>query len=150
MAREARAEPVSITTARAGHSADLQGRQRRYLLSMLLRTICFVLAVVTTGWARWVFVAAALFLPYVAVVLANATNRRNPVLAEKYTPQPFGILGSHAAAPAEPQVVTPDEGTTDEPGAYERQWPPTEPPPAADQSTGTGPEPQRTSPGHSR
>ncbi len=49
---------------------------RRYLLSMGTRTLCFVLAVVLTGPARWVCVVLAVILPYVAVVVANATNRR--------------------------------------------------------------------------
>lgn len=69
-------QPVSITSARVSHSDDLERRQRRYLLSMSTRTICFVLAIVTEGWIRWVMVAGAVFLPYVAVVLANAGDRR--------------------------------------------------------------------------
>ena len=69
--------PVSITSARTSHSEDLHKRQMRYLLSMGIRTVCFVLAIVTTGPVRWVLVAAAVFLPYIAVVLANATDRRS-------------------------------------------------------------------------
>ena len=68
--------PVSITSARPAHSVDIRRREVRYLISMALRTICFVLAIVTTGPLRWTFVAGAVFLPYVAVVLANATDRR--------------------------------------------------------------------------
>lgn len=49
---------------------------RKYLISMIVRTLCFVLAVVLTGPARWVCVALAVLLPYVAVVIANATNQR--------------------------------------------------------------------------
>jgi Flp pilus assembly protein TadB len=69
--------PVVITSARPSHSADIRRREIRYLLSMGIRTLCFVLAIVTTGPLRWVLVAAAVFLPYVAVVLANATDRRS-------------------------------------------------------------------------
>lgn len=68
--------PVSITSARASRSSDIRKRQIRYLCSMGLRTACFVLAVVTTGPLRWVFVAGAIILPYIAVVLANATDQR--------------------------------------------------------------------------
>ncbi len=68
--------PVSITSARTSHSEDLHKRQVRYLMSMGIRTVCFVLAIVTTGPLRWVLVSAAVFLPYVAVVLANAGDRR--------------------------------------------------------------------------
>ncbi|MBA2699422.1 MAG: DUF3099 domain-containing protein [Nocardioidaceae bacterium] len=69
-------DPVSITSARVSHSQDLKRRQRRYLLSMLTRTICFVLAIVTDGPVRWVLVAGAVFLPYIAVILANAGDTR--------------------------------------------------------------------------
>jgi hypothetical protein len=88
------AQPVSITSARISHSAELRGRQRRYLLSMLVRTACFVAAVVADGWLRWVFVTAAIFLPYIAVVFANTSNRKALGPTETYRPPAFGILGT--------------------------------------------------------
>ena len=39
---------------------------------MGIRTACLVLAVLVEGPLRWVLLAAAIFLPYVAVVFANA------------------------------------------------------------------------------
>ncbi|HEY7044623.1 MAG TPA: DUF3099 domain-containing protein [Nocardioidaceae bacterium] len=69
-------QPVSITSARTSHSDDLHRRQVRYLMSMGIRTICFVLAIVTDGWLRWILVVAALCLPPVAVIIANASDRR--------------------------------------------------------------------------
>ena len=63
---------VGATEPQRGHHQ----RQMRYLLSMGIRTVCFVLAIVTTGRCAGSLVAAAVFLPYVAVVLANATDRR--------------------------------------------------------------------------
>ncbi len=69
-------DPVAITSVRPARSVDIRQRQTRYLLSMGIRTLCFVLAIVTTGPVRWFFVAGAIVLPYVAVVLANATDRR--------------------------------------------------------------------------
>ncbi len=92
-------EPVSITTARISHSDEMRGRQRRYLLSMLLRTVCFVGAVVADGWLRWVLVAAAIFLPYIAVVFANTANRKATSTTETYTPPAFGILGTRTDPP---------------------------------------------------
>lgn len=68
--------PVSITSARPSRSSDIHKREMRYLLSMGIRTICFVLAIVTDGPLRWVLVAGAIFLPYVAVIVANASDRR--------------------------------------------------------------------------
>jgi hypothetical protein len=67
---------------------------------MGLRTLCFILAIVTTGPLRWSFVVGAIFLPYVAVVLANATDhRRGPSPASFHVeerPQ-LGASGSTAA-----------------------------------------------------
>lgn len=61
-----------ITGARTSLTEDIRSRQVRYLISMGVRTLCFVLAIVTTGWLRWIFFTGAIFLPYVAVVIANA------------------------------------------------------------------------------
>lgn len=67
-------EPVRITTATTGHSADIRSRQRRYVISMGIRTLCFVLAVVfrQVQPLMWAFIVASFLLPYVAVVMANA------------------------------------------------------------------------------
>jgi hypothetical protein len=67
---------VNITTAHASRSAEIRHRQTRYLLSMAIRTACFVGAVVASGVLRWLLVLAAFVLPYVAVVMANASERR--------------------------------------------------------------------------
>ena len=34
--------------------------------------VCIVLGVFTQGWLMWVFFALAVFLPYFAVIIANA------------------------------------------------------------------------------
>ena len=72
-------EPVRITSATHGHSVDLRHRQRRYLISMGVRTVCFILAVVSIGhWFAWAFIIASFLLPYVAVVMANAGASPDP------------------------------------------------------------------------
>ncbi|MGH3361614.1 MAG: DUF3099 domain-containing protein [Nocardioides sp.] len=71
-------DAVRITTASAGRNADIAKRQKRYVISMTIRTLCFVGAIlVGPGWLRWVLVAAALLLPYVAVVMANAASSKD-------------------------------------------------------------------------
>jgi Mn2+/Fe2+ NRAMP family transporter len=71
-------DAVRITTASASRTEEIAGRQRRYVISMGIRTVCFVAAIlVGAGWLRWVLVAAALLLPYVAVVMANAVHSKN-------------------------------------------------------------------------
>lgn len=62
-----------VTSARPGHSQEMSGRFRRYLISMTIRVICLILAIfVFTGWLRLLGVAAAVVLPWIAVVMANA------------------------------------------------------------------------------
>jgi hypothetical protein len=68
--------PVRITTAPQNARDDIDRRRRRYVMSMTIRTLCFVGAVLTDGWLRWVLVAAAFLLPYVAVVMANSASPR--------------------------------------------------------------------------
>lgn len=85
-------EAVRITDARTSHSDDLRHRQRRYLMSMAVRTLCFVGAVIVDSWLRWVLIVAALFLPYVAVVMANAVSSRPPKQAETLTHDARGTL----------------------------------------------------------
>lgn len=70
------ASPAVITSARASRSEEIRRRQQRYLLSMAVRTACFVLAVVASGPLRWALIVAALVLPYVAVVVANTSTHR--------------------------------------------------------------------------
>ncbi|MDZ8172648.1 DUF3099 domain-containing protein [Microbacterium xanthum] len=51
-------------------------RTRTYLVTMGIRVLCFALMVLVTpyGWWTWVFGAAAIFLPYIAVVFANVDS----------------------------------------------------------------------------
>jgi hypothetical protein len=51
-------------------------RVRTYLITMGIRTVCFFGAVVASGWLRWTMVALAVFLPYFAVIVANAVRPR--------------------------------------------------------------------------
>jgi hypothetical protein len=76
--RRARHEtaPVRITTAPTSHHDDIDRRRRRYVFSMGVRTACFIGSVLTDGWVRWILVAAAFILPYVAVVMANVASPR--------------------------------------------------------------------------
>lgn len=73
-------EVFSITGARSSLTDDQSPRTRSYLISMGIRTACFVGAVIASGWLRWALVAGAVLLPYVSVVIANAgrENRRAP------------------------------------------------------------------------
>lgn len=86
---------VRITSAARPHSEDLRHRERRYIVSMTIRTVCFLLSVFTMGhWVMWVFLAGAVFLPYVAVVLANGGASPDPGGPDPFDPEhDFRALG---------------------------------------------------------
>lgn len=70
-------EVYGITTARTGQHDDMSKRARRYMVSMLIRLVCLVLAFVFFGtWEAWLFAGGAVVLPYVAVLMANAGRER--------------------------------------------------------------------------
>ena len=101
MARDPSA--VRITTAAASRRDHIARRQRRYVLSMTLRTVCFIAAIVVgPGWLRWVLVAAAILLPYVAVVMANAVTTKADDFALRDAPEARPQL-EPGAAPAPPR-----------------------------------------------
>ena len=76
MGHPSRRAPVHmVTQARRSLSDDIAYRQRRYLLMMGIRSVCFVIAVVLFinhfGWLAAIPAVGAIFIPYFAVVLAN-------------------------------------------------------------------------------
>src|SRR5215472_310699 len=84
--------PVRITDASPGLSEDIRHRQRRYALTMGIRTVCVILAIVL--WqvdriAAIVAITAGGILPYIAVVFANAGHERSSdPLDARVTPRP--------------------------------------------------------------
>ena len=66
----------SVTSAAEPRTEDQARRLKRYLVTMGIRTACFVLLVVIDDWYRWIFAAGAVFLPFFAVVAANAVKPR--------------------------------------------------------------------------
>jgi len=64
-----------VTEARPGLSEDIRFRERRYLIMMGIRTLCFIAAVLMfvnhLGWLTAIPAVGALVIPYFAVVFAN-------------------------------------------------------------------------------
>jgi hypothetical protein len=92
-------------------SDDINYRQRRYLISMGIRTVCFLLAIILAGrgptWLVVIMIAAALVLPYVSVVFAN--GGREPENSPR-----FDSPGESRQSPASTGVkVDPDPQGTD-------------------------------------
>jgi Protein of unknown function (DUF3099) len=64
-----------VTEARPGLTEDIRYRERRYLIMMGIRTLCFITAVLMfvnhLGWLTAIPAVGAIVIPYFAVVFAN-------------------------------------------------------------------------------
>jgi hypothetical protein len=89
-----------VTDAPQSRSAEISQRQRRYLVMMGIRVVCFVVAVVAflnhAGWLAMIPAIGAIVLPYFAVVVGNARRQTadatgfrayEPRLPERYVPR---------------------------------------------------------------
>lgn len=56
-----------------GENAEDERKKRmiKYTVAMTVRVICLVLGMFVQGWLMWLCFAAAIFLPYIAVIIAN-------------------------------------------------------------------------------
>lgn len=68
-------KPQSITTLAESPDSERNRRMARYSIAMGIRLVCVLLCFFVQGW--WLIVPAigAIVLPYVAVVIANASTR---------------------------------------------------------------------------
>ena len=66
------AKAQSITTVSESPDDERRSRMLKYTLAMTIRVVCIVAAMFVEGWLMWLAFAGAIFLPYFAVVLANA------------------------------------------------------------------------------
>jgi hypothetical protein len=99
ISRSHRDQAHVVTEARTGHSADIAYRERRYLIMMGIRTVCFLTALLMfvnhLGWLTAIPLVGALVIPYFAVIFANAARQPTttrcflqdePNLPERYVP----------------------------------------------------------------
>jgi hypothetical protein len=87
-----------VTEAPQSRAAEIGQRERRYLLMMGIRVVCFVVTVVMfvthAGWLTVIPAVGAIALPYFAVVVANSRRPAassgfrpyQPRLPERYVP----------------------------------------------------------------
>ncbi|MCP1414079.1 hypothetical protein J3D46_003345 [Paenarthrobacter sp. A20] len=68
-------EVHSITDAAAAHSEDMRERMIKYAVAMGIRMVCIVLIFVVDGWFKIIAIAGAVFLPWIAVVIANGNDK---------------------------------------------------------------------------
>jgi hypothetical protein len=89
MRKQRGGEVFRITGARQSLDEDVRGRQRRYVISMLIRTAAVLLTVFLWNVERplaIVTLVVGLVLPYVAVVIANAGRENAPSQPASYVP----------------------------------------------------------------
>ncbi|WP_411376361.1 DUF3099 domain-containing protein [Arthrobacter sp. MPF02] len=68
-------EVHSITDAAGAHSEDMRKRMIKYAVAMSIRMVCLILIFVVDGWFKIIPVAGAVFLPWIAVVIANGNDK---------------------------------------------------------------------------
>jgi hypothetical protein len=116
---------TTITDARPGTSADHSQRIRRYTVTMAFRTACFLVAVIFAhGWLQWTLFAGALFLPYVAVLLANQADVRGIKKPVRRSAPDDALQLTAGPSPAyvEGEVIADDDGGVHEPSAERRRY----------------------------
>ena len=71
--RHRRPDPVLITEAQPSLDDQYQARRRKYAVMMAIRAVCLILAAVfyRVPWALPILAAAAVALPWMAVLIAN-------------------------------------------------------------------------------
>ncbi|GAA1186950.1 DUF3099 domain-containing protein [Streptomyces hebeiensis] len=102
-------EVFRITGARRGLAEDVRGRQRRYVISMSVRTVSVIATVALWNVQRPIAIVTLVLgalLPYVAVVIANAGRESAPSLPSTYVTAPLRpmIEAPSATAAAEPMT----------------------------------------------
>ncbi|QCB97713.1 DUF3099 domain-containing protein [Arthrobacter sp. PAMC25564] len=68
-------EVHSITDAAAAHSDEMRQRMIKYAVAMGIRMVCLILVFVVDGWFKILPVIGAVFLPWIAVVIANGSDK---------------------------------------------------------------------------
>ena len=99
-------EVHSITDAAGAHSEDMRQRMIKYALAMGIRMVCLIMIFVVDGWFKIFAVAGAVFLPWIAGVIANGSDKAD-------TPSDL-LLDSAPLAEIESPV---QQDSGDEPGS---------------------------------
>lgn len=93
-----------VTEAQRPMSQDISYRQRRYLIMMGIRLVCFVIAVVMftsgAGWLTAIPAVGAIVIPYFAVVFAN--GGREPAGRSRFRPYQPNLPGRYTPPPGTP------------------------------------------------
>lgn len=106
-------EVHSITDAAAAHSEEMRQRMIKYAVAMGIRMVCLILIFVVDGWLKILPVIGAVFLPWIAVIIANGSDTAevhadslldSAPLDQLDAPAP-GLAGQGAAVPEDPSMT---------------------------------------------
>jgi hypothetical protein len=88
--RQRRYGPVLITEAEPSLDDQYHARRRKYALMMGIRAVCLVLAAVfyRVPWALPLLVAAAVALPWMAVLIANDRPPKKALRLNRFSRHP--------------------------------------------------------------
>jgi hypothetical protein len=91
----------------------------KYVIMMGIRVTCFVAMILVTpyGWYTWLFAAGAVFLPYIAVVVANVGQESRAAPAETVTLPALEPRGEQPSPTPPNQVITISETPPNPPDA---------------------------------
>ncbi|WP_046500779.1 DUF3099 domain-containing protein [Streptomyces odonnellii] len=108
MRKRSGTEVFRITGARQGLAEDVRGRQRRYVISMSIRTLAVIATVALWNVERPVAIVTLVvgtLLPYVAVVIANAGRENAPSLPKTLVTAPPRPVIAPPVRPSGPVVT---------------------------------------------
>jgi hypothetical protein len=117
----------SITTLPLSPEAERRSRMIKYTIAMSIRVACIFAMLFVDGWWLAVCAAGAIFLPYVAVVLANVSGpshtqevlRPGGLVSQRPTDQAAPSPDAQPDGPR-PDDQRPDDHRPDESGHDER------------------------------
>jgi Protein of unknown function (DUF3099) len=134
MRRGRRTSAHLVTEAQRSRSEDISYRERRYLIMMAIRVVCFVIAVIVFakggGWLTAIPAVGAIAIPYFAVVFANGGREPSSTKGfrayEPNMPAPYRPPGGDAADGGARGHVSEDRGHDDgtQPSGIREERPP--------------------------
>lgn len=91
-----RAEPVLITEAQISQVDQHAARKKRYAITMLVRTICLILAAIfyQIVWLMIILAFLGTVLPWIAVIMANDRPPKKRQDVNRYQARPDRQLES--------------------------------------------------------
>jgi hypothetical protein len=86
-------DPVLITAAAPSYEQQFAARKRKYVIMMMCRIPCLILAGLTyhTWWLALGFLAISVPLPWIAVLIANDSPPRKTEKVNRYQAEPNAI-----------------------------------------------------------